>query len=161
MGRERSLAVNPNEEQPDSREGAVSASKAAVIERSDVVVRYVEVADELSQIRLAWPSLEAIVGSLQGRRFIASFDPLAGWYRACVVVRPEVESAERELPEAVLPGGWYARIRLHGEPPAVYDEIAPAYAILESTAERDDTRPSLEAYRRFDEVDVMMPVTAG
>ena len=135
------------------------ATTATVVERADAVVRYVEVIDELDQIRVAWPTLEAAVGSLRGRRFIAAFDPVRGWYRACVESRADATAAERDLPEMVIPGGRFLRIRLRGELPAVYDEIAPAYQLLESSAERDDSRPSLERYRRLDEIDVLMPVT--
>jgi len=136
----------------------MSANVPVVVERSETSVRYVEVADELSQIRVAWPVLEQAVGSMRGRRFLAAFDPLQGWYRACVEIRVEVTNAERDLPEMVIPGGLYLQARLRGDPPEVYDEIAAAYAHLESYADRDDSRPSLERYRRLDEIDVLMPV---
>ncbi|MFZ0322779.1 MAG: hypothetical protein WAN48_01460 [Actinomycetes bacterium] len=68
-------------------------------------------------------------------------------------------AAELELPEMTIPGGRFMRIRLRGEPPGVYDEIAAAYGLLESSAERDDSRPSLEHYRRLNEIDVLMPVS--
>lgn len=139
-------------------EGVV-ASVPAVVERTGTVVRYVQVKDELSQIQVAWPALEAAVGSLKGRRFIAAFDPLQGWYRACVQIQSDVTTAESSLPEMVIPGGRFVRIRLRGEPPGVYGEIAAAYQTLESSAQRDDSRLSLEHYRRFDEIDVLMPVT--
>lgn len=137
----------------------MTTSAATVVDRADTVVRYVEVADELDQIRAAWPTLEAVVGSLRGRRFFAAFDPVQGWYRVCVESRADATAAERDLPEMVVPGGRFLRIRLRGNPPAVYDLIAPAYQLLESSAERDDSRPSLEHYRRLDEIDVLMPVT--
>jgi hypothetical protein len=136
----------------------MTSSASTVVTRADTAVRYVEVADELEQIRLAWPALEAAVGSLRGRRFIAAFDPVQGWYHACVESRTDATADELDLPEMVIPGGRFIRIRLRGEPPDVYDEIAPAYQLLESSAERDDTRPSLEHYRRLDEIDVLMPV---
>ena len=137
----------------------MSAAQPSVVERADTAVRYVEVADEVSQIQVAWPILEEAVGSLQGRHFIAVFDPVQGWYRACVEIQDDVTAAERELPDMVVPGGRFLRIRLRGAPPGVYDEIAPAYALLESSAERDESRPSLERYRRLNEIDVLMPVT--
>jgi len=137
----------------------MTSKAATVVERADAVVRYVEVADDLNQIRLAWPTLEEAVGSLRGRRFVAAFDPVQGWYRACVENRADATAAELDLPEMVIPGGRFLRIRLRGEPPGVYDEIAPAYKLLESSAERDDSRPGLEHYRRLDEIDVLMPVT--
>jgi hypothetical protein len=131
----------------------------SVVERVDTVVRYIEVADEPSQIQTVWPVLEEAVGSLRGRRFIAAFDPVQGWYRACVESRADVAVPERELPEMVIPGGRFLRIRLRGDPPGVYDQIGPVYELLASSAERDDGRPSLEHYRRHDEIDVLMPVT--
>lgn len=137
----------------------MTASTLKAVERADAVVRYVEVADELDQIRAAWPTLEAAVGSLRGRRFVAAFDPVQGWYRACVESRGEANAAERDLAEMVVPGGRFLRIRIRGEPPGIYDEIAPAYELLLSSAERDDRRPSLEHYRRLDEIDILMPVT--
>jgi len=139
--------------------GLVANTDPSVVERTHLTVRYVEVADELSQIRVAWPTLENAVGSLRGRHFIAAFDPAQGWYRACVEVQADVSAAERALPEMVVPGGRFIRVRLRGEPPAVYEKIAPAYELLESSAKRDDSRPSLEHYRRLDRIDVLMPIT--
>ncbi len=135
------------------------AKVPSAVERTPVAVRYVQVEDEISQIRVAWPTLEAAVGSLRGRRFVAAFDPVQGWYRACVQIQADATPAERDLPEMVIPGGRFVRIRLRGEPPGVYSEIGPAYQLLESSARRDDARPSLELYRRLDEIDVLMPVT--
>lgn len=137
----------------------MTGSGPALVERADMTVRYVQVKDELSEIQVAWPQLEAAVGQLRGRRFVGAFDPIEGWYRACVAIQSDVSSAEQALPEAVIPGGRFLRVRLRGEPPGVYEEIAPAYALLEASGSRDDARPSLEHYRRLDEIDVLMPVT--
>jgi hypothetical protein len=132
------------------------AGTASLVSRDAVRVKYVEVADVLAEIQVAWPSLEALVGDLRGHHFLAVFDPIAGWYRACVAVRPD--SPELELPEYVVPGGDFLRVRLQGEPPALYEEIGPAYHSLVQAGGRDDSRPSIEAYRRHDEIDVLMPV---
>lgn len=138
----------------------MSSSDPVPVDRPDITVRYVEVLDELSQIQVAWPALEAAVGSLRGRRFVAAFDPVEGWYRACVEVRADGQPtpAELDLREIVIPGGKFVRVRLRGDPPGVYAEIGPAYERLTATAQRDETRPSLEHYRRLDEIDVLMPV---
>lgn len=137
----------------------MSGSDPTLVERAEMSVRYVQVNDVLPEIQVAWPQLEAAVGSLKGRHFVAAFDPDQGWYRACVEVQPEVTPAERALPEAVIAGGRFLRVRLRGAAPGVYAEIAPAYALLERSAPRDISRPSLEHYRRLDEIDVLMPVT--
>ncbi len=133
------------------------AGAASLVSRDDVRVKYVEVADVLAEIQVAWPSLEALVGDLRGHRFLAAFDPIAGWYRACVEVQDGTSGLE--LPEYVIPGGAFLRVRLRGEPPAVYEEIGPAYHSLREAGVRDDSRPSIEVYRRHDEIDVLMPVS--
>lgn len=126
--------------------------------RAAVPVRYIEVLDDITQIRAAWPELEAAVGSLRGRKFLAAFDPVRGWYRTCVVTQDDATPDELGLPEFVVPGGEFLRVRLRGDPPQVYEEIGPTYSRLEATAERDDNRPSIESYRRLDVIDVLMPV---
>ena len=132
------------------------AGTASLVSRDDVRVKYVEVADVLAEIQVAWPALEALVGDRRGRHFLAAFDPRAGWYRACVEVRDGLP--DLDLPDYTVPGGSFLRVRLRGEPPAVYEEIGPAYHSLVEAGVRDDSRPSIEAYRRLDEIDVLMPV---
>jgi hypothetical protein len=127
--------------------------------REDTPVLFVRCADDLPEIRAAWERLEAIVGSLRGRRFHGVFWPASGEYWACVERRTGEESGELEA--GVVPGGAYLRERLRGEPPAVYDGIAGAFASLETRAPRDPARPLIEYYRRRDVVDVMMPTNVN
>jgi hypothetical protein len=42
----------------------------------------------------------------------------------------------------VLPGGRYLRERLRGEPPDVYDEIAPTFQMLVEQAEQERPGPA-------------------
>ena len=58
----------------------------------------------------------------------------------------------------MLPGGRYLRVRLKGEPPEVYERIAPTFDALAEVARPDETRPSIEFYRRRDEIDLLVPV---
>ena len=136
----------------------MTTDEPSIVVRDDVRVRYVEVADTIAEIQVAWPALEDLVGDLRGHRFLGAFDQTAGWYRACVEIRDETPLADLELPEAVVPGGRYVRLRLKGEPPAVYELIGPTYEALETHATRDGSRPSLEVYRRRDAIDILMPV---
>lgn len=48
---------------------------------------------------------------------------------------------------------------LRGEPPALYERIPAAFAALEAAGTRDSQRPGIEAYRRRDELDLLLPVT--
>ena len=126
------------------------------VERPDVDVLFLEVADEAPEIQAGWSDLEDKLGSLRGRRFFGAFD--AGRYRVCVLRRDGDDPGALGLRSATLPGGPFLRIRLHGEPPELYGRIPAAFATLEATASRDAGRPGIEFYRRYDEVDVLMPV---
>jgi hypothetical protein len=125
----------------------------ALIKRRETPVLFVSAPDEVPEIRRAWERLEVVV-PLRGRKFIGVVWP-SGVYWAAV---ERLAGEERgDLEEGVVPGGAYARARLRGEPPAVYDEIAPAYEALEA-AGRDPDRPGIEYYRRRDEIDVLVPI---
>ncbi|HUZ15201.1 MAG TPA: GyrI-like domain-containing protein [Gaiellaceae bacterium] len=126
------------------------------IEREEIAVQFVRVADGLATIRRAWDELEAVV-ALRGRHFYGAFDPVAGDYRACVEVREGDELVDG-LESGTLPGGRYLRARLRGDPPAVYERIGPTFEALEQERKQDTSRPSLEHYRRYDEIDVLLPV---
>jgi DNA gyrase inhibitor GyrI len=62
------------------------------------------------------------------------------------------------LESGTLPGGRYLRARLHGDPPAVYERIGPTFEELTRQAKPDVSRPSLEHYRRHDEIDLLLPI---
>ncbi|HSC50027.1 MAG TPA: hypothetical protein VLD16_07165 [Gaiellaceae bacterium] len=69
------------------------------------------------------------------------------------------DAAALGLEEGSLPGGRYLRARLRGEPPALYERIGPTFEQLVSRTPPDETRPSLEFYRRHDEVELLLPVS--
>lgn len=118
------------------------------VDREAISVLYLACADELVEIRDAWERLEAVV-PLKGRRFFGAAHA-DGTYWACV---QRLEGEDRgTLEEGELPGGTYRRERLRGEPPEVYDRIAPA-----AEGPRDPSRPIIEHYRRRDEIDVLLP----
>lgn len=126
------------------------------IEREEIAVQFVGVTDGLEHIRRAWNELEAVV-PLRGRHFYGAFDPVANEYRACVEVREGDEPAPG-LESGTLPGGRYLRARLRGEPPVVYEQIGTTFEAMLEQAKADETRPSLEHYRRHDEIDLLLPI---
>lgn len=117
----------------------------------------VRVSDDLADIRAAWERLESIV-PLQRRKFFGALEEGAA-YLACAERKEGDDPDALGLESLVLPGGRYLRERLRGEPPDVYDEIAPTFQMLVEHAEQDETRPSIEFYRRRDEIDLLLPVT--
>lgn len=133
-------------------------TEPTVVERDPIEVQFVACTDEIDEIRRAWEKLESVVDP-HGRRFYGAYYPYEEdlKYRACV----EIRGGDRPvpgLPTATLPGGRYLRARLSGEPPALYDEIRPTFEDLLLHAKPDPHRPSLELYRRRDEIDLLLPV---
>jgi hypothetical protein len=126
------------------------------VEREPIAVQFVRVPDGLDEIGRAWNELEAVV-TLRGRHFYGAYDPVADDYRACVDVR-EGDDLVAELESGTLPGGRYLRARLRGDPPEIYERIKPAFDALMQEAAADETRPSLEHYRRHDQIDLLLPI---
>jgi Integron-associated effector binding protein len=125
------------------------------VEREAIAMQCVRVSDGLPHIRRAWDELEAVV-ALRGRHFYGAYDPVAEDYRACVEVREDELVPGLEF--GTLPGGRYLRARLRGDPPAIYERIGPTFEELTRHTKPDETRPSLEHYRRLDEIDLLLPI---
>ena len=131
-------------------------SEFSEVDREEIEVQFVRVPDGLPHIRRAWDELEAVV-ALRGRRFYGAFDAIADDYRACVEVR-EGDELAAGLESGTLPGGRYLRARLRGRPPGLYERIGPTFDELTRQAKPDTSRPSLEHYRRHDEIDLLLPI---
>ena len=131
-------------------------SEFTEIQRDEIAVQFVRVPDGIEHIRRAWDELEAVV-ALRGRHFYGAFDPIADDYRACVEVRDGDELVPG-LESGTLPGGRYLRARLRGDPPEIYERIKSTFDALVAQQAPDTSRPSLEHYRRHDEIDLLLPV---
>ncbi len=143
-----------------SSEGEAEAALATDrVERDEVPVMFVRAdADEVGAIQDAWRRLETQLGELRGRKFFGTFDPGTNEYRACVQMREGESAVDLGFAKGVLAGGAYLRARLRGEPPAVYDRIGPTFGMMAEMAILDETRPSIEFYRRRDEIDLLLAV---
>jgi hypothetical protein len=135
----------------------VDGDRARLVERDDVVVMFMRVADEQWAITRGWEALEHAVGGPRGRTFFGAFDG-AGEYRVCVKVQDGDEPAELGLETDTLRGGRYVLVRLRGEPPAVYERIALTFERLALRPDRDPSREGIEFYRRHDVIDLLLPV---
>jgi hypothetical protein len=135
----------------------LSVSEEHIVVREPINVMLVRVADELGEIQRAWTAFETAVG-LRGRKFYGAFDPVTATYSVCAVLRPGDDPATFGAELGTLPGGRFACVRLHGEPPAVYEQIGPTAERLATRPDADHTRPTLEYYRRHDVIDVLVPV---
>jgi hypothetical protein len=129
-----------------------------LVTREDVAVLFMRVSDEVEAIRQGWVELEQKVGSLRGRHFYGAFYASTGEYRVCVAQREGDYPDDLGLELDSLPGGAYLLVRLHGEPPAVYDRIGPTFERLARGADVDPGRPGIEYYRRHNMIDLLLPV---
>jgi hypothetical protein len=50
---------------------------------------------------------------------------------------------------------------VRGPQPAAYALLTPTFEQLRRSGDRDDTRPSIEYYRRHDRIDLLMPIRGG
>lgn len=125
--------------------------------KADVIVMLQRTRDELPAIQELWPRFETLVG-LRGRRMFAMVDVAAGTYAACTPIRADDDPGPLGLETGVLPGGWYLRARIAGEPPRLYERIGPAMQALTAAATVDPARPLVEYYRRHTEIELWVPV---
>ena len=131
-------------------------SQQVVVERAETPVLFKRVADEIGAIRQGMQEVENAVG-LHGRKYYGAFDN-DGEYRVCVQLREDDDPQALGLEVGTLPGGRYARERLTGEPPEVYELIGPTFHRLSNRPDRDPSRPGIEFYRRRDTIDLLLPV---
>lgn len=112
-----------------------------------------------SGIKDSWDRLERVLASLKGRKFYGAFVFPDGPYRACVAVLPGDEPAAMGLQRWTIPGGLYLRRRLVNwqEDP---DRIGTAFGEMSAQVHPDGERPSIEFYRRHDEVILYLPIQA-
>ena len=129
------------------------------VEREPVDVMFIRTRDDPVDMGPAWQRLEGLVGT-RGRKFFGAFFPSTKEYRVCVQIKEGDDAGALELETDTLPGGRYLRERLHGEPPALYEQIAPGFQELLEHGASDETRPSIEFYRRHDEIDLLLPIAS-
>jgi len=118
---------------------------------------FIRTPDDPEQFGPAFRRLEELVGT-RGRKFYGAFYPREKEYRACVLAQDGDDAAALGVEAGTLPGGRYLRTRLRGEPPELYARIGPTFDKLVGLAAADESRPSIEFYRRHDEVDLLLPV---
>ncbi len=110
-------------------------------------------------IQAAWDRLEHGLPSLKGRKFYGAFSYPDGPYRACVAVRSDDDEAKLGLTRWTIPGGVYLRRRLVDwqEDP---DRIRRTFGEMAKQVRPDDRRPTVEYYRRHDEVLLYLPIAS-
>jgi hypothetical protein len=131
------------------------------VERSEVEVLRVRAEMHGSGPAGAMRVLEGKLPSLKGRKFYGAFRllPDGEEYFACVERIPSDDPERMGLEVGTLPGGLYARRKLHdwqriiaaGQLPEYGRAFVQGYAI-------DRSRPELEYYRSLSEMHLLLPV---
>lgn len=134
------------------------AKAAEPVEREATPVMFVRCADELAEMQATWARFEELVG-LRGRKFFGAYYPSTKEYRVCAQLREGDDAEALGVETGELPAGRYLRARLHGEPPAVYERIGPVFTAMIERETPDESRPSIEFYRRHDEIELLLPVS--
>lgn len=119
-----------------------------------------DVSLDIPTIQTAWPEFEGSFASLRGRRMMGLFYDSIGVYRMSSARLDWDDDNALDLDETVIPGGSYLRLRLRGQAPDIYGQIAPAFDALFESADHDSSRPHIEYYRREGEVDCLVPINA-
>jgi hypothetical protein len=130
------------------------------VEREAIDVMFIRTPDEVDEFGRAFQRLEELVGT-RGRKFFGAFYPREKEYRACVQLQEGDDPSGLGLESGTLSGGRYLRERIRGEPPALYERIGPTFEELLKRATPDETRPSIEFYRRHDEIDLLLPLAGN
>lgn len=130
---------------------------ATPVDRDEIAVMFIRTPDDVAAFGPAFERLEELVG-LRGRKYYGAFHPVEKEYWACVVAQEADDAAALGLESGTLPGGRYLRARLRGQPPELYGRIGPTFDALSAQTAPDESRPSIEFYRRFDEIDLLLPV---
>lgn len=118
-----------------------------------------DVALDLPTIQRAWPTFENLFDSLQGRRFLGLVDETNRRYHLCCLRLERDIAPPAKLVKTIVPGGPYLRLRLKGEPPAIYERIGAAFDVLADHTTIDLARPMIEEYRSAHRVDCLLPTT--
>lgn len=113
---------------------------------------------DLAEIQAAWPEFERALDSLRGRKMVGLIYDHDGVYRLSTLRLDRDVGNPLGLGETTTPGGDYLRLRLIGEPPAIYGRIGDAFDELFEHADHDPGRPLIEYYHSEGQVHCLVPV---
>lgn len=88
----------------------------------------------------------------------ARADERSNTYTVCTPIKAGDDLEAIGLRTGTLPGGFYLRGRLVGEPPSIYERITPGMQELRALVEMDASRPLIEFYRRHDHIELWVPI---
>ncbi|MCP4176306.1 MAG: hypothetical protein GY756_00900 [bacterium] len=121
----------------------------------DINVMYVRSECGPAGARKSFNKLESYFPTIKGRKFYGTF--MHGEYKACVAIQPKDNPEKIGLPVCIIPGGLYAREKII-EWNNKTKSIVSIFDNMAKENEVDLCRPSIEFYRSFNELHLLLPV---
>ena len=120
----------------------------------DIPVMYIT-AESMDKIKDAFSKLESYFPSLKGRKFYGTFHN--GIYRACVAVNEGDNPKALGLETEIIPGGKYAVDKMDDWPKHI-GHIKQRFMEMMEKAPFDESRPSIEFYKSFNDLILYLPI---
>lgn len=135
--------------------------KVNVSEIKDIPVSRVKSEKGPAGARQAFDKLESKMPSLRGRKMYGVFYPKTGEYFACVMLNSE-HPDDMGFERSTIHGGRYAKRKISNWASKI-QRISSEFKALEDDCvdngySIDQSRPSIEFYRSFTELIIMIPV---
>lgn len=133
--------------------------KATLINQPEIELVVCRAAEFPAGIKDSWERLESRLASLKGRKFygLTFFEEGHLVYYAGLLPRDENDVRELGFPSLTLKGGKYARVKLFDWNEHA-DEIGPIFDELMGEYKKDPTGPTVEFYRSYSELHLMIPI---
>jgi hypothetical protein len=135
--------------------------KTDITRIEDIRVSRIKSGNGLVGAKQAFDTLESSMHGLTGRKMYGVFYPGTKEYFACVMLDDE-HPDDMGFEQSTIPGGLYARMKIIGWASKIH-ELGAAFraladACVKNGHEIDPLRPSVEFYRSFTELIIMIPV---
>ena len=102
--------------------------------------------------------LERILMTLRGKNFYGVHYPKQNEYFACVEITGASILSRLSLEFGTIPGGLYAYRVLRGHHLQLFEKIKVIFEEMKQIYQWDPSRPTVEHYRRADEIVLWLPV---
>jgi hypothetical protein len=124
---------------------------------NDIQVMFVETKDIPRGIPGAFTSLERVIGSLKGRKFLGVMYSNSKYWAALEIGETD-DPKKLGLRVGTIPGGLYAYKKINGwSMKTVSQQIPVGFKEITSQSKIDPTRPFIEFYRSQRELFLMAP----
>lgn len=128
----------------------------------DLELYYVEIDNNIEEIKKGWPQFESKFKSLKSRKMMAiTKDELGvGKVRLCSTISDIDKLDDPGLKKMILPAAHYIRVRIKEQPPILYSKVGQGFKqLIEEYKDIIDwDQYSVEYYHSYNIIDCMVPI---